>query len=67
MSRLLLPAVFVVLAAGFLAGCAPTNDEHLQAKTGSPAAIPTAQWKPQEMMATGGDLVLNLAAMPHHA
>jgi hypothetical protein len=67
MSRLLIPAAFVVLVTGFLAGCAPTNDEHRQVQASPTTTLPTAEWKPEQMMATGGDLVLNLAAMPHHA
>ncbi|HTY55202.1 MAG TPA: hypothetical protein VMB26_08380, partial [Candidatus Binataceae bacterium] len=61
MSRLLIPVAAIVLVTGFLAGCS-TNDDHLQAKTSSPATVPTAEWQPEQMMATGGDLVMNAVA-----
>jgi len=67
-SRLLIQALLGTLLAGFLAGCAPATDTHppLQVQA-NPAPEEVIDWKSDELMATGGDLVLNQLGCPYRA
>lgn len=59
-SRWLIPALFGALLVGFLAGCAPATDTPtpLQVQA-TPPDSEIIDWKGDQLMATGGDLVLN--------
>lgn len=66
-SRLLIPTLIGALLAGFLAGCAPASDNHLQVQANPAPETQNTQWKTDELMATGGDLVFNQSGFPHLA
>jgi len=66
-SRLLIPALLGALLVGFLAGCAPASDNQSQVQANPAPETQNIQWKTDELMATGGDLVFNQAGFPHLA
>jgi len=69
LSRLLISTIGLVFLAGFLVGCAPSAEEHpTQVQAGSePPPNEIIDWQSDELMATGGDLVLNQVNSPYRA
>jgi hypothetical protein len=55
------------LLVAFVAGCAPTSDNQLQVQTNPAPETQNFGSKTDELMATGGDMVLNQAAVPYLA
>ena len=66
-SRLLIPTLLGALLVAFVAGCAPTSDNQLQVQTNPAPETQNFGSKTDELMATGGDMVLNQAAVPYLA
>ena len=64
-SRLLTATLIAALLTGFLAGCAPASDNQSQLQANPAPEIQDTKWKTDELMATGGDLVLNQSRFPH--
>jgi hypothetical protein len=66
--RFLIPTIGVLFLAGSLMGCAPSSEQHPQVQTGSePPLNEIIEWHSDELMATGGDLVLNQVNSPYRA
>ncbi len=66
-SRLLIPTLIGAVMAGFVAGCAPASDNQPQVQTRPAPQAESTKWQNDELMATGGDMVLNQSGLPVRA
>ncbi len=66
--RLLIPTILVALTVAFIASCAPSSDNQRRVEAENPSPkSEKVEPKPQELMAVGGELVLNQANIRYFA
>ncbi|MGD0075892.1 MAG: hypothetical protein ABSD31_16345 [Candidatus Binataceae bacterium] len=67
-SRLMIPTLIGALMVAFVAGCAPAGDNQPQVQTSPAPQAQSTKWQnDDELMATGGDMVLNQSGLPVRA